>query len=313
MSLLQRDYPAVSTSVRLYATVVLVWLMVVIPVWWTGSVYVHPRLLWALGWQPAFAAVAATWMLALHRLGEQGMRPWMARLTYFVGMVCLAFAALRLVPMLGLLGSAVLTPYAWPEADAWLAAPEQWIGLTHRVAWEWAERMGLHDTLHVVYHAMRWQVLSAFLYWAFVGRDLRPIWELVALIAFTFAVGCGIYVLVPASGPYVFYGYGPQVPPPSFLSDYYAMRTGQPFLLVRPDGYIAFPSFHTIWAIFTTWVWRKTPLVWVAAVWNVAVLVATFITGWHYLADMVAGGVFAAVTIAWLCPPAEASATTPSA
>ncbi len=74
--------------------------------------------------------------------------------------------------------------------------------------------------------------------------------------------------------------------------------------LQQAEGLITFPSFHATWAILLALsCWHRRWLFALSAVLNGMVLIATLTTGWHYLADVLAGIVMAAVAVAachWL-------------
>ena len=74
--------------------------------------------------------------------------------------------------------------------------------------------------------------------------------------------------------------------------------------LQQAEGLITFPSFHSTWAILLALsCWHRRWLFGLSAALNGMVLIATLTTGWHYLADVFAGIIVAAVAIAvchWL-------------
>ena len=56
------------------------------------------------------------------------------------------------------------------------------------------------------------------------------------------------------------------------------------------EGLITFPSFHTTWALLLAMAYFRRPLLFVPfALLNLAVILATLTTGWHYLSDVLAG------------------------
>ena len=67
------------------------------------------------------------------------------------------------------------------------------------------------------------------------------------------------------------------------------------------EGLIAFPSFHTIWAILLALAFRHRRRLFVVAVaLNLVVILSTLTTGWHYLSDVLGGGlVVGLVAFSW--------------
>ena len=59
------------------------------------------------------------------------------------------------------------------------------------------------------------------------------------------------------------------------------------------------PSFHVVFAVLFTWVFRQERFLYpIAIVLNLAVIAVTFPVDWHYLADLPAGMIWVAATIA---------------
>ena len=76
--------------------------------------------------------------------------------------------------------------------------------------------------------------------------------------------------------------------------------------LADTEGLITFPSFHTVWALLLVAACPR-PAKAFSVVLNAAVIVATLTTGWHYLADVLAGIVVFYVAC-WLVPEGEQAA-----
>jgi hypothetical protein len=125
-----------------------------------------------------------------------------------------------------------------------------------------------------------------------------------AAVSISATVGLVVFWLAPAIGPWAYYGqaaYGS--PPPSaeaaFLADFSALREGRFTVLRAGQGLVTIPSFHVVFAVLFAWVFRKERFLYpVAIVLNLAVIAVTFPVGWHYLADLPAGMIWVAATIA---------------
>src|SRR5712664_4329612 len=109
--------------------------------------------------------------------------------------------------------------------------------------------------------------------------------------------------LVPAIGPWAYYGYGAfGSPAPSaeaaFLADLSASREGRFTALLADQGLVTIPSFHVVFAVLFTWVLRQERLVYpVVIMLKLGVIAVTFPIGWHYLADHSAAQIWAAAAI----------------
>lgn len=123
------------------------------------------------------------------------------------------------------------------------------------------------------------------------------------LLANTMALVIGIVMLglLPAIGPWI-PGHWPvagyQIAEQKQIM---ALRTDRVYmfsLFLDGAGIIAFPSFHVIWAVFSAsalwgFRWLRIPL----AIFSTMIVLSTLTTGWHYLADVVAGLVVAALCL----------------
>ena len=122
---------------------------------------------------------------------------------------------------------------------------------------------------------------------AFDRRRMR-----VYLYAFTYAFLAGglFYYFFPSSGPASVYQC-PGFAPVQLLTSakFYWVHHRLPVTTMW-GGMIAFPSFHVMWAVITTYAalpYRK--LFWGIAALNVLVVLSTLLLGWHYLVDVPAG------------------------
>jgi membrane-associated phospholipid phosphatase len=110
-----------------------------------------------------------------------------------------------------------------------------------------------------------------------------------------------LFAAFPAVGPWHYYGYAPNAEQARTTTILLALKSDEWFALDRANlaGIIAFPSYHTILAILTAIaLWRIPYVRWFAAVLAFLIIVSTVTTGWHYLVDVLAGIVIAAVSLA---------------
>lgn len=122
---------------------------------------------------------------------------------------------------------------------------------------------------------------------AFDKRTMR-----VYLYAFIYAFLAGglFYYFFPSSGPASVYQC-PGFAPVQLLTSakFYWVHHRLPVTTMW-GGMIAFPSFHVMWAVITTYAARPyRKLFWGIAVLNVLVIASTLLLGWHYLVDVPSG------------------------
>jgi membrane-associated phospholipid phosphatase len=109
------------------------------------------------------------------------------------------------------------------------------------------------------------------------------------------------FAIWPAAGPFVAYGYEPAADQARYLAHFDALRSGSRTLITWRDaeGLITFPSFHTTWALLLAYAVRRNRWLFApSALLNIAVIVSTMTTGWHYFADVFAGASVAVMAIA---------------
>lgn len=188
------------------------------------------------------------------------------------------------------------TPF--PPIDAALKHCDRALGFDTAAAMAWtAARPRLRWLLNACYVSTDVQVALAPLVagFAFDRRRMR-----VYLYAFVYAFLAGglLYYFFPSSGP------GSVYQSPYFA--YVQQLTSAKFFWVHHrlpvttiwGGMIAFPSFHVMWAVLTTYAalpYRK--LFWPIAALNVLVILSTVLLGWHYLVDVPAGLLLGALSL----------------
>ena len=188
-----------------------------------------------------------------------------------------------------------------PLVDPHLAAFDQMLSIRIDHIATWAARSpALSVPLGIAYDTVMLQTALAVIVLGFANRrrDLESFVLQFMLTTLTCAV---MFVLLPADGPFVTYGYTPNDAQERFLHDFHDMRSHHRTLVTwrNAEGLITCPSFHTTWAILLAWAFRgiryfRFPILLL----NVLVVTSTMTTGWHYFADVVSGALLAAVGIA---------------
>ena len=204
-------------------------------------------------------------------------------------------------PALAAIDRAVIPNLDWPAAMLWLS---------HRHA--------LMAAANWVYESIGWQPMLLIAMLGLSGRHDR-VWTFLAAWLVTLFVTCALFTLFPGVGAYAYFGLA--------AADVPAMRDPTPWhqaaLLaelragtlhhigfVDLDGIVTFPSFHAAAAVILAWAaWPMRGIRWPAILLNGAMLISAVPIGGHYLIDIVAGCVVAAIGISIARKIGEAAAS----
>lgn len=126
--------------------------------------------------------------------------------------------------------------------------------------------------------------------------DRRTLRVFLHAVIYTFLAGSLFYYFFPSSGP------ASIIAGPDFLwvqrATSMKFRQVHGFLPVTTflGGMIAFPSFHVAWSALLVFACRSDRRLFRASfAWNALVVVSTVVLGWHYLVDVPAGLLLAAL------------------
>lgn len=249
-------------------------------------------------WPPVFLAVYAVPFLLSYRLrgdhsrianfisaGSERLRLFLYVAAAMLGLglsgVIFSYLSTSLdLPLRDQELSAIDTAFGfnWPEFLAWT---DQYTALVRALVWS--------------YHTSGTQLLFVYMFLA-GNLDQNGVKETVAIQA-----ACSVFIavgmtFVPAAGAYAYYK--PEVHNYNEMSGMWHYQT---FLTLRNSvapvldfshlqGIVTFPSFHTVLALLIPFALRNyRPWFWIAAGFNVLVIVGTITEGGHHLADVVAG------------------------
>lgn len=207
-----------------------------------------------------------------------------------------AFYGLANIALAFFVSGLQFTPF--PPIDA---ALQRWDQALHFdtaavIAWTAAHPL-LRRFLDLCYESTDVQVALAPLAAGFAFDRKRMRVYLYAFV-YAFLLGGLFYYLFPSSGPATVYQ------SPHFA--YVQQLTSAKFFWVHHrlpvttmwGGMIAFPSFHVMWAVITTYAalpYRK--LFWGIAALNILVVLSTLLLGWHYLVDVPSGILLGALAL----------------
>jgi membrane-associated phospholipid phosphatase len=276
----------------------------------------HSRIVIAPGTASHFVTVMAVLgaAAASAAIVQRRMRTKSTRFAAFLdaaaeGVVVVAWAGLLFTPLSLAAGIFMYMAAAmgWPLGDATLAAIDRALGFDWPSVLRALDHHPLLATiLSRVYHTTGPQIPIVFLVLGFAGRRERLL-EYLALIGVSSLFTGAATALVPAVGAHAFFH-----PARDAFSHFTAdagmwhyeelmrLRSGRPFLydVTRTQGLVTFPSYHAVLAIITSYAMRGVRhLALPVALLNAVVVVSTIPEGGHYLIDVLAGIVVAALSI----------------
>jgi hypothetical protein len=206
-----------------------------------------------------------------------------------------SLAVLLLIISLGLIvgsGQYIVALIQRPLVDRYLASADLLLGVSVPSLVAWTRQ---HDWLAVVLRLAYFTLLPQFIL-AIIGagvflRDRDRLWEFAFHFHFCSLVTLAASGLFPAECAFTFYGFESLLHQDGFIRHFESLRAAT-FQTIRFDdieGLISFPSFHVAGALMVTWAFRgRRAWLWPLIVLNIALIGATFMTGAHYVVDVLA-------------------------
>jgi PAP2 superfamily protein len=180
------------------------------------------------------------------------------------------------------------TPF--PPIDLTLQRWDRFFNFDTAAALSWtASHPALRALLILCYASTDFQLALAPLVAGFAFDRRRMSVYLYAFI-YSFLVGGLFYYFFPSSGPGSIY-HSPYFMSSQLLTSakFYEVHHFQKVTSIQ-GGMIAFPSFHVMWAVLTSYAaLPNRRLFWGVAALNILVVASTVLLGWHYLVDVPAG------------------------
>lgn len=188
-----------------------------------------------------------------------------------------------------------------PLVDDRLAACDAALGFHLPAVVAWVQRHPqIGAVLELAYRSLLPQTVLAIAVLGLTGRHqqlhgfLMPFFLSLVLVLVAFA-------LWPAAGPFAQYGLEPSAVQRRYLEHFHGFRDGARTVISwrAAEGLVTFPSFHTAAALLLAYAlrWNRWLFVPVALL-NLAAIVSTMTTGWHYLVDVLGGIALAAASVA---------------
>ena len=203
---------------------------------------------------------------------------------------------------------------AVPMVDDRLAAWDAALGFNLLGLLAWTNQHPIVGAvLDVSYDTMLLQTAAVIVILGF-ANDRVPLKLFMLRMMLAGLVTFAFFVAMPAEGTPNQYGLTPTPLQAGFLEHLHALRNGllRHFDFGRVEGFIAFPSFHAIWAmLIVVACWHRRGVRAFFAALNAIVIVSTVTTGGHYLCDVLGGAVIA-VTVCLLTPARKHRSETPA-
>jgi PAP2 superfamily len=204
----------------------------------------------------------------------------------------------------------------FPYADPWLAAADSAIGVyvPALAAWTFAHPP-INLLLTVSYFSLLPQFVLAIVVMA-AYRDRERLWEFTFHFHLCVIVTVAALIVCPAVCPPAYYGFKPTIDMSHLIQQIQSLHQGT-MKVVRFDeleGLVSFPSFHVAGALIVMWAVRRRRWLLVPLVgWNVVLIASTFLTGVHYVIDVIASvplflgsvAIYNRYCARWLDRPAE--------
>jgi membrane-associated phospholipid phosphatase len=184
--------------------------------------------------------------------------------------------------------------------DELLVKADRMLGLEVTDVLAWIEAYPeIKQQLDAIYYTLVFLMTAALLSTTLLGR-LRAAQEYVIAMVCAVALTFPLFAVFQAQGPFTYYGYPPSPAQADYLRTLAALKSQETFTmdLRYASGLITFPSFHTILALLAARALWSIPYVrWFGLAWAGLIVLSTVTTGWHYIVDLAAGGVIAALSV----------------
>ena len=249
----------------------------------------YPILGLSLDWRtaPPFLVADVTILLVwLHLYRHPGKaREWIVAETLFAFLLMLVLSHI-LAP-----AQYAATALNRPLIDPMLAAADAQLGIHVPAMAEWLRGQPvLNWTLTTAYYTLLWQFALIVPLLGFGVRDRHALWEYLFHFHVCAIVTVVALAVIPAQCAFQFYGFESTLDQTRFIQHFNGFRDGSLARIHFDDleGLISMPSFHVAGALMVTWALRRRPLLLIpVGLVNVLLIAATFLSGAHYLVDVI--------------------------
>jgi membrane-associated phospholipid phosphatase len=187
-----------------------------------------------------------------------------------------------------------------PLQDPALAAFDHMVGFSTPAVMAWASHSSIGAALNFSYMLLQPFMVLALLVPALAGKAEAKILLLANLVGLI--VAGGLFMFLPAVGPWYPHKWVADALQLECENDLMRLRAPAVYLYsfsIQEAGIVCFPSCHVFWSVlsasaFWGFRWLRIP----AALLCAMIVLSTLTTGWHYLADVLAGLALSAASIA---------------
>ena len=187
----------------------------------------------------------------------------------------------------------------FPLVDYQLDQIDKWMNFDWLSIYQWLQihpLIGL--TLKVAYNSLLFQMVFVVIFLGFTNRFLE-LNQFVLMLMISALITIVISGFFPAAGAWKYYSISKGVDLGA-LTHFELLRSGalKTVDLIKTQGLISIPSFHTVLAILITYALRTSRIAFpLALVLNTAMLISIPTEGSHYLIDLLSGALLAVMTI----------------
>ncbi|HTM05451.1 MAG TPA: phosphatase PAP2 family protein [Vicinamibacterales bacterium] len=205
-----------------------------------------------------------------------------------------------------------------PLIDAWLVRADGFVGINVGALAAWtAHHQLISLVLSACYATLLPQFLLPILVLAMWYGDRDGLWEYVFHYQFCLVLTVATLALYPAANPPDFMNFAPTIDLSRSYAQIHALRSGtfHTIEFAKLEGLVSMPSFHAAGAMMVVWAFRRHRRWWIPLAFvNTGLVAATFMSGIHYLVDVIGAAVmFGASLAVYQVMTARAAVTAPIA
>jgi membrane-associated phospholipid phosphatase len=178
-----------------------------------------------------------------------------------------------------------------PYADPWLAAADARMGVHVATLAAWTRAHPATSLLATFTYATFLPQLVLTVFALAALRERERLWEFAFHFHVCLIVTIAALAIWPAVCPPAHYGFKPTIDMTRVIGQIKGFHQGTMTVVSFDDleGLVSFPSFHVAGALLVTWAFRRRRWILIPlAVLNCGLMISTFVTGVHYLVDVIA-------------------------
>jgi hypothetical protein len=179
-----------------------------------------------------------------------------------------------------------------PVIDPLLAAIDRRLGFDVAALAAWTSaHPALNRVLEHAYESLLPQFTLTVPVLGLLLRDRSALWEYAFHFHFCAIATLLCFAAFPAECAFIHYGFASSFDQSRFIAHFQGVRSGALSRIRFDDmeGLVSMPSFHVAGAMMVTWVYRRHRLFLIPlAIVNATLIAATFMSGTHYVIDVIA-------------------------